>query len=266
MSTDPNIPVFTCFKWGEHYSPRYTNVLYRALCDVMKRPFRLVCITDHADGLLEGIEVAELPDFALAREDWNSGMWPKLSAFKPGMFEPGTPVIMIDVDVVVLRDLGPLVDHVLTQGGLHIIHDWPDTLERWFPRWWIVERRSNSSCVGFIAGEQDHIWEEFHTRDYSELRKDTNDQDFIHRTAINRQDWPESWMLSFKKSLAFHVPFNFVRPIRRPKSAYVVAFHGRPDPEDMAGKPFQRWGSPEKFGYFPVRWIKDYWSRHSAGI
>jgi len=69
-------------------------------------------------------------------------------------------------------------------------------------------------------------------------------------------------MISFKKDCAFHFPVNLVRPIRRP-DAFVVIFHGIPNPEDMVQGPFKRWGSPEKFGYFPVRWIKDYWTRYS---
>ncbi|MDA1155741.1 MAG: hypothetical protein O2873_13545, partial [Proteobacteria bacterium] len=85
---------------------------------------------------------------------------------------------------------------------------------------------------------------------------------FILHHAHDRQHWPIGWMISFKKDCAFHFPVNLVRPIRRP-DAFVVIFHGTPNPEDMVQGPFKRWGSPEKFGYFPVRWIKDYWTRYS---
>jgi len=257
-------PVFLCFKWGKGYPCRYTNILYRALTDMMQTPFRFVCLTDDADGLAEGIEAIPLPDFAMDRDDWHKGMWPKLTAFAPGLFLPGTPVIMMDVDVVVLRDLTPLFDHLRTNDGLHIIREIPDTLPRWFPKVFGKPLRSNSSVVGFIAGTQDHLYELFHDKTYADVRHIGNDQNFIHHHARDQHSWPIGWMISFKKDLAFHFPVNLVRPIRRPDT-FVVIFHGTPNPEDMTKGPFKRWGSPEKFGYFPVRWIKDYWTTYSRG-
>jgi hypothetical protein len=255
-------PVFLCFKWGQGYPCHYTNILYRALSDVMQSPFRFVCVTDDPAGLAEGITPLPLPDFAMERKDWQNGMWPKLSAFAPDLLPAGTPVIMMDVDVVVLRDLTPLFDHLRTKGGLHIIREIPDTLPRWFPKLFGKPLWSNSSVVGFIAGEQDHLFRMFKDQSFAALAPMGNDQNFIHHHAHNRQSWPIGWMISFKKDCAFHFPVNLVRPIRRP-NAYVVIFHGVPNPEDMTQAPFKRWGSPEKFGYFPVRWIKDYWTKYS---
>ena len=255
-------PVFLCFKWGKGYPCRYTNILFRALTDQMQSDFRFVCLTDDPEGLADGIETMPLPAFAMDRADWQKGMWPKLSAFAPGLFAPGTPVIMMDVDVVVLRDLTPLFDQLRAKGGLHIIREIPDTLPRWFPSVFGKPLRSNSSVVGFIAGTQDHLFEMFRDKSYAQVQHLRNDQDFIHHHAQDRQHWPIGWMISFKKDCAFHFPVNLVRPIRRP-DAFVVIFHGIPNPEDMVQGPFKRWGSPEKFGYFPVRWIKDYWTRYS---
>ncbi|MFG5383100.1 hypothetical protein [Yoonia sp. R2-816] len=39
-------PVFLCFKWGKGYPCKYTNILYRALSDIMTGPFRLICLTN----------------------------------------------------------------------------------------------------------------------------------------------------------------------------------------------------------------------------
>jgi len=261
--TDNTTPVFLCFKWGKGYPCKYTNVLFRALTDIMKSPFRFVCVTDDPSGLADGIETQEMPEFSMARDHWNSGMWPKLTAFAPGVIVPGTPVIMMDVDVVVLRDLTPFFDHIRNKGGLHIIQEIPDTLPRLLPSLFGKPLLSNSSVVGFVAGTQDHLYEMFHDKTYDQLREFRNDQNFIHFHAKDRQSWPIGWMLSFKKSLSFHFPVNLVRPIRRPDQGYVVIFHGTPNPQDMTQRPFKRWGSPEKFGYFPVKWIKDYWTRYS---
>lgn len=256
-------PVIACFKWGKGYPTRDTNILFRALSDRMSVPFRFVCLTDDPTGLDAGIEAIELPAFRLEREYWVKGMWPKLAIFKPGLFAPGTPVMMIDVDVVILRDLAPMIEHVVREGGLHIIHDWHDTHERWWPRLFPKERLSNSSVVGFIAGEQTQIWDDFHDAGWDVLQPQKNDQDFIHYHAHDRHFWPAPWVVSFKKSLAWHFPVNFLRPVPCPPDGYIVAFHGVPNPEDMAQAPFKRWGSAEKFGYFPVGWIKAYMDKYA---
>ncbi|MEJ6397254.1 hypothetical protein [Yoonia sp. 208BN28-4] len=257
-----NVPVFVCFKWGKGYPCKYTNILFRALTDLMAGPFRLICLTDDPDGLAEGIETQPIPPFKMDRGDWHKGMWPKLAAFAPGIVPDGTAVVMLDVDVVVLRDLTPLFDIIRKQGGLHIMQEVPDTLPRLFPKRFGKPLLSNSSIVGFVAGEQTHLYTGFADKTYDEVKSLRNDQNYIHHHAHDRNHWPLGWMLSFKKSLAYHFPVGLVRPIPRP-DGYVVIFHGVPNPEDMTKGPFTRWGSKEKFGYFPVRWIKDYWQKYS---
>lgn len=259
---DPVTPVIACLKWGKGYPTHDTNVLFRALCDLMTTPFRFVCITDDPAALDTGIEVVPLPDFALPRAHWVPGMWPKLATFKPGLFAPGTPVLMMDVDVVVIRDLTPLIDRVRDVPGLHIIHDWHDTHERWFPRLFPRMRKSNSSVVGFIAGTQDQIWQAFHKAGTLAALGVGNDQLFIHDHATDRHYWPDGWVLSFKKSLAWHMPVNILRAVPYPADAFVVAFHGVPNPQDLAQPKGTRWGTPEKFGYSPVPWVADYLSRY----
>lgn len=255
-------PVIACFKWGKGYPCKYTNIAYRALKDRMATPFRFVCITDDTDGLAHGIETLPLPEFAMDRADWNKGMWPKLTVFAPGLFAAGTPVLMIDVDIVVVRDLTPLIDRVRQSNALHIIKEIPDTLPRLFPNRFGKPLKSNSSVVGFVAGTQDHIYAAFKDKTYAELSKLRNDQNYIHEHAKDRQSWPIGWMLSFKKSLAWHFPVNLVRPVPYP-DGFIVIFHGTPNPEDMTKGAFTRWGSAEKFGYFPVSWIKSYWDAYS---
>lgn len=259
---DKTIPVFLCFKWGKGYPCKYTNILFRALSDMMAGPFRLICLTDDATGLADGIETQPIPPFVMDRSDWQKGMWPKLTAFAPGIVPDGTPVVMLDVDVVILQDLTPLFDIIRSKGGLHIMQEIPDTLPRLFPKIFGKPLLSNSSIVGFIAGEQTHIYTGFAGKTFDQLGEFRNDQNYIHYHAENRHHWPSGWMLSFKKSLAYHFPVGLIRPIKRPQG-FVVIFHGVPNPEDMAQSPFKRWGSNEKFGFFPVRWIKDYWTKYS---
>lgn len=252
-----------CFKWGEGYPALHANVLRRAVADHLSMPHRFVCLTDAPQGLDAETEALPLPEIPLPRERWVPGMWPKLAVFRPGLFAPGTTVLMLDVDIVLAGPLDPLVQRVREMGGLHIIADWPDSTEHLLPKRRRPVRLSNSSVVGFTAGEQDRIWTGFEA-DPERFLAYGNDQRAIHFEAAGRQHWPEGWVLSFKKQLAWHVPVNLVRPVPRPEGAAVVAFHGKPDPEDLAQAPFRRWGSREKWGIFPVPWVRDYWRRYAG--
>jgi hypothetical protein len=251
-------PVIACLKWGKGYPAQDTNTLFRAISATMLEPFTFACITDDPEDLDAGIQVVPLPPFALDRKNWNAGMWPKLTTFKPDLFAPGTPVLMMDVDVLVIRDLSPLIDQIREVPGLHIIHDWHDTNERWLPKLFPRIRHSNSSVVGFIVGSQDQIWDYFHEAGLDELSPQINDQEFIHHHAVDRHYWPDGWVLSFKKSLAWHIPVNFVRNVPYPNESFVVAFHGIPNLQDLNQPKGMRWGTPEKFGYAPVSWVTDY--------
>jgi len=263
MTGTVQLPVFATFKWGKGYPADYTNTLFRALRDLNARPFRFVSVTDDPDGLAEGIEVIPLPAFRLERENWNGGKWPKLSIFAPGLFSVGTPVILMDVDVVVLGDLMPMIDRITETPGLHIIHNWPNAPEQWFPKLFNTNKRSNSSVVGFVAGQQDDIWNAFHEAEFAALDRERNDQEFIHNRANNRFYWPDGWVLSFKKNVAWHFPLNLFLSISRPEGL-IVCFHGKPDPHDLAGPPFRFWGTKGKFGFFPVRWVKEYWLKYAS--
>ncbi|WP_458791075.1 hypothetical protein [Yoonia sp. MH D7] len=255
-------PVILCFKWGTGYSCKYTNILFRALTATMSGPFRFVCMTDDATGLAEGIETIGFPPFAMAKSDWHKGMWPKVCAFAPGLFETGTPVLMMDVDVVIVKDIQPFFDTLARDGGLHIMREIPDTLPRLLPKLFGKPLLSNSSVVGFVAGTQSHLYEMAAHKSYDEIRSIGNDQNLIHRNATDMHHWPTGWVESFKKSLVFHFPVNLIRGVPRP-TGYIVIFHGTPNPQDVIGANFKRWGTPEKFGFFPIKWVKSYWQTHA---
>jgi len=253
-------PVILCFKWGKVYPATYTNILFRALTDKMSVPFRFVCMTDDPAPLAEGIETIAFPQIAMPQDQWAKGMWAKLCAFAPGLFEDGTPVLMLDVDIVLLDDLAPMIERVTEVPGLHISLDFPDTLPRLFPKLFGKPLASNSSVVGFLAGTQTHLFESFKDKQREDLAH-RNDQDHIHHLSHGRQHWPEGWIHSFKRSCVYHFPVNLLRGVPKP-SGKIVIFHGTPNPEDLIGPGFKRWGTNEKFGFFPVPWIKAYWEKY----
>ncbi|WP_043700068.1 hypothetical protein [Yoonia vestfoldensis] len=258
-------PVIACLKWGKGYPTIYTNTLYRAITDTTSVAVRFVCITDDASGLADGIETRDLPFFALDRPLWTRGMWPKFAICAKDMFPAGTTVLYMDVDVQVTGDLAPMLQHITDHGGLHVPQDWHDTHERWFPKLFANERITHGAVIGLIAGEQDHLYDMVKNRGADMIKEFGNDQVVFHNHGYKRQYLPKGWVLSFKKSLAWHFPTSlFLQPSRPPSDCMIVSFHGQPNPQDLIQAPFKKWGSPEKFGYFPVRWIKDYWARYSC--
>lgn len=260
-------PVIVCLKWGDGYPCHYANILYRALTDLMRRPFRFVCLTDDPVGLDPGIEPVALPDFAIDRAHWVPGMWPKLAAFKPGLFADGTPVLLLDVDVLIVRDLGPLVDRIRETGAVHTIQDWPGLIERWANRPGASTRGSNSSVTGFVAGSEDavRVWEAFRDRAFAELTLIAgNDQLFLDAVCQDRRFWPVDWVPSFKKTLCKVRLRTLFGIVDYPSRGFIVAFHGKPNPEDLVQPRFRRWGSNEIFGYFPVSWVRAYWQKYAG--
>jgi hypothetical protein len=93
-----------CLKAGTAYGPEYVNILF----DMVRRnlisgyPGRFVCLTDDPTGLVAGIETLPLPGNI---ETW----WGKLYMFKRGLFADGERVIFMDLDTLIIGDLGPLV-------------------------------------------------------------------------------------------------------------------------------------------------------------
>ena len=253
-----------CIKWGEGYGVDYANVLARGVRDHLSIPHRFVCITDHAEGLDPAIQAIPLPDFPLDRGKWTKGMWPKLVMFQRSVFPDDDLVLYVDLDVMITGGLEPLVERVLKRGGLHIIREWNPTLYNVVPTPLRPDRGSNSSVVGFIPGEQRHIWDRFIPDPDGNFVRHRNDQRFINAHATGKQYWPGSWCQSFRRSCVWHYPVNRIFPTPTlPRSARILVFHGRPNPTELLGPSGRRWGTKWKFGTEPVPWVQDYWARHS---
>lgn len=84
-----------CIKWGDKYSAEYVNRLFRAVQRNLTVPHTFVCYTDNADGL---------DCLALPLPAGHIGWWYKLF-----LFSLDRPVLVIDLDVVILRNIDALV-------------------------------------------------------------------------------------------------------------------------------------------------------------
>ena len=254
-----------CIKWGKGYPGTYANILYRSVRDHLSLPHRFVCLTDDPSGLDAGIETMAIGDFPLPRESWARGMWPKLVMFRKGLFPDNATVIFLDPDIVITKPIDPMIEHVRKKGGLHIIREWNPALLKVLPVSWRPDRGSNSSVVAFIAGAQTHILDRFLEDPQGYFAMHYNDQNFINAFAADKNYWPYSWCQSFKRSCVWYPPFNRIfRKPRLPKAAKIMVFHGEPNPADLVRDDNSRWGSKRKFGFGPVDWVKEYWTRYAS--
>jgi hypothetical protein len=95
---------FITLKWGTKYGPEYVNRLFNSIKKTYSGLFEFYCFTDDPRGLLcRSIDIATLPNhgskvFTAA----------KLDLFNELPFEG--PYVLLDLDILILRDLKPYFD------------------------------------------------------------------------------------------------------------------------------------------------------------
>jgi hypothetical protein len=243
----PSGLVVACVKWGDKYPPHYVNRLRSAIGRNLAARHRFVCLTENFAGLGEGIETLPLPPGL-------SGYWNKISLFKDGMFPPGTTVLYLDLDVVIVGPLDFLLDD---PGGFCVIRDWMTKSNAF-----------NSSVVRFEAGAFGYIYDRF-INDAAKIvasGRYIGDQDWIReQVGDTAKSFAAGRIASYKKDLASHVfprarklglDFSFLRAPRfltvaPPAGAAIVVFHGKPDPEDVMDAPYGPWKR--------APFVKEYW-------
>ena len=186
--------------WGDKYTVDYAQRLRLMVARNLCQPHRFVCITDQR---VDGVECQKpVCDY--------HGWWQKVSLFKPS-FANGL-CMFLDLDVVVIDELDLLVK---------AYHRDKIAMAR---NWNLSGYRGWQSSFMLWNGEQCHeIWERF---DYEKDSKRLwGDQEFI--TELLGEDVTEiepGRIVSYK----YHCQMG------PPPGARVVAFHGKPDPHEVA--------------------------------
>ena len=247
-----------CVKWGKYYGPEYVNRLYVGVKRNLHRPFRFVCVTDDARGLVNGVEAVPMPE---APSGWDQ-RWPnifiKLLVFKDGVAGLKGPTLFLDIDQVILGDMGVFFDH--RPGEFCMIHNWIEWRKRLFRQRPDI---GNSSCFRFEAGSMNYVYEKFmrEMRDAVDTSKFRTEQAFMtYAVGVKSVNWwPESWVVSFKRSCVWPFPLNLLLSPKRPYNARILCFHGHPDPEEAI-----RGYRGKKLAHvnertLPAKWVRDIW-------
>jgi hypothetical protein len=139
------------------------------------------------------------------------GWWNKIVLFDPQQFEPGTRVLYLDLDTVVVGPLAPL----LAQPGILHLADWG----------WKVNDYGSGVMV-WDAGTHTDIYTSYGPGVPKDFRGDQDWITHLARTQGPHNDWP-ALPPALCKSYRYH---SRAAP---PAGCSVVCFHGTPKPHEI---------------------------------
>lgn len=242
-----------CMKWGTLYGCEYVNRLYGMVAKNLKKTFRMYCITDDDSGIRNDIFIRNLPEFPLP--DGARGPWQKLLMFKKDLFDIQGKTMFLDLDVVIL---GPLDRFFDFSDKFSVRHEFDKRKEN--------DSFGNTSMYVFQVGAYPDIYDNYIANQQQiHIKYWTAEQEYVTRTLYSQRNlefFPNDWILSFKEHCLPPWPQRLWRSPKEPKGASILAFHGRPLPEDaiagkwpLDGKPF--WKTLYKHTK-PCSWLEQY--------
>lgn len=238
-----------CLKWGQPYGPDYVNKLYRGVTRNLTLPLRFVCFTDNPTGIDPAVECGPLPPITLPPGYKNSA-FRKIALFAAELSDLKGPTLFLDLDVVIVNNIDSFFEF---EAPFCIIHNW---IER---RKTIFRKRppiGNSSVFRFVIGEQAHVLDDFHADPQRAINGFPTEQAYMSDTVTGLNFWPERWCRSFKRHCVLPPPLNLVAAPHIPGGAKIIAFHGRPNPDEAAEGVSANWRRRS----LPAKWIDRHWA------
>lgn len=237
-------------KWGSRYGSEYVNRLAAAVRRNMKSDVDIVCFTDDASGIDPSVKVFPIPHIDLPTPASVTG-WRKLCLFRTDLPIEGD-CLFLDLDIVIT---GPLDDFFTFEPDrIPIIHNWLSAHKTIFRK---RPEIGNSSVFRFKVNQCGFVWDQFHAEKEWALANFKPPQTYLtHCIRPKMCYWPESWVRSFKRHCQPIFPLNLILTPKLPDNARIIAFHGKPDPEDVIhGFRGKRMHHHSK----PTPWVKEHW-------
>lgn len=238
-------------KWGDRYGSEYVNRLASAVRRDTKTPVSIICFTDDADGIDPTVEIFPIPEIDLPPAEMVTG-WRKVCLFQPDLPIDGIG-LFIDLDVVIT---GPMDDFFTfgNEDDIPIIHNWLPSHKTWFRPDPMI---GNSSVFRFKLNHCAFVWDQFHQEKEWALANFRPPQSYLTHCIRSRMKfWPAAWVRSFKRHCRPVFPLNWLLRPSLPDDAKIIAFHGKPDPDEAAvGYKGERMNHYSR----PAPWIDKYW-------
>ena len=245
-----------CMKWGSRYRASYVNRLHSMVMRSTRRPTRVICFTDDVAGIIPDVETAPLPKLDLPEKVFVRGKWVemrnlpwrKIALWQKELAGLSGEVLYLDLDLIITGPLDDFFDY--QKGRFCVIRNWTQR----------NSRIGNTSVYRFVVGAHPYLYERMLSGGENIIATYGNSQTFISRQIKDMVFWPEDWCVSFKHCLVPAWPLNFLLTPKLPSTARVVAFTGKPDPDEALEG---RWpASGFKRFYKQVRptpWIAEHW-------
>lgn len=238
-------------KWGNRYGADYVNRLAKAVRRFTKTPVSIICFTDDAEGIDPSVQVYPIPEIDLPPAAKVTG-WRKLCLFRPDLPVEGIG-LFLDLDIVIT---GPLDDFFTfgDEADIPIIHNWVAPHKKWFRPDPMI---GNSSVFRFKLNHCSFVWDQFHSEKEWALANFRPPQSYLtHCIRPRMKFWPDEWVRSFKRHCRPVFPLNLILQPKLPKDARIVAFHGKPDPEEVVDG-YQ--GGKLHHRVRPTPWVAEFW-------
>ncbi|MER3413991.1 MAG: hypothetical protein C4341_07110 [Armatimonadota bacterium] len=235
-----------CINVGTKYDDVYVQRLYNMCLRHLPREFSFTCFTDRRRDLNPAIEQRDCTT-------WNlEGWWTKLRLFDKNVLNE--EFLFLDLDNVIVRDLGPLCDFATASKDASIIgmRDFHyDTF--------------GSTAMLVRPDDITHgIWEAFAKGEGFEnlenLGRKYGDQDYIDEYVRSRRIeahisfWPDEWFLSYKALRKRHAadPSAARDAIEQ---ALMIVFHGKPKQHQL----LNRWSNLYLLAFQKPLRLFSYW-------
>jgi hypothetical protein len=153
--------------WGDKYPVAEINLLARRVRELAAQPPRVMLLTDRdRAGLDPVITPLDFPQHWLRPEFCTGGCQAKLAMFEAGILPTDLPALYIDLDTMVMGDMGAVVDALETPQSVAILQSAVlpfGGFARWLKRMTNGKRyaRGNSSVVAFYPAHCAYIAREF---------------------------------------------------------------------------------------------------------
>ena len=209
-----------CMKWGSRYGPEFVNRLYSSVKRHTKRETSLYCFTDDVHGIDKNVICRPLPKISLP-ESISLTPWRKLSVWQYPLNDLSGDILFLDLDLVITGNLDRFFDY--EPGSYCVIENWTQ----------IGQNIGNTSCFRIPVGKYSFIYNQFQKEPNKIWKEYHIEQIYISDKVKDQVFWPSAWCKSFKHDLLPKWPFRIWKPAKLPKETSIVAFTGKPDPDDV---------------------------------
>ena len=237
-------------KWGARYGPEFVNRLYKSINKHTKRPTKVYCFTDNSKDIDKNIICKPLPEINLPRTIALTP-WRKLSVWQFPLENLMGDVLFLDLDLIITGNLDQFFDY--KPGHYCVIENWTQ----------IGQNVGNTSCFRFPVGKYAFIFDDFKKNPVQVWKKYHIEQIYLSRKIKDQTFWPSEWCKSFKHNLLPNWPLRIWQPAKLPQKTSIVAFTGKPDPDDVING---RWPIKKSQFYKKIykqlktpQWVLDNW-------